>query len=313
MAKPLACASDAVYLGAFRGRCAHAPVAWGPPPQACAPLAGLIVAGPVKATAPTASLHRTGTAEANQAAVERAVAHMKLHLDEPLDLDHIARIAGLSKFHLVRVFDEVTGTTPHHFLACLRVQRAKELLLEPQRSITEVCLEVGYSALGTFSTTFSALVGLSPQEFRAVAKRPMIKQFATAVWRFLATRHKVSGPKLEGVVEGPSRPRGFIFVGAFTQGVPQGIPFSGTAMLKPGTFCIERPRMPEFHLLAVLIPLTAKWSVIAASLPVSLVAGARVQNPDPAAPLNPRLRLRPLRSTDPPIVLALQAIPSLRG
>ena len=259
-----------------------------------------------------AAPHRVDTDEAYQASVERAIAHMKEHLEQPLDLEQIARIAGVSKFHLVRVFDEITGTTPHHFLACLRVQRAKELLLAPEPSITEVCMAVGYSSLGTFSTTFGSLVGLSPQEFRATARQPVIQHFATVVWRFLATARRVAKPRLEGVVEGPSSPRGFIFVGAFDQGVPQGIPFSGTVMLKPGAFCIERPTMPQFHLLAVLIPLRAKWSVMAASLPVSLVASLRVVNPDPAALLNPRLRLRPVRPTDPPIVLALQAIPSLR-
>jgi hypothetical protein len=63
--------------------------------------------------------------------------------------------------------------------------------------------------------------------------------------------------------------------------------------------------IPEFHLLAVLIPFTAKWSTMAANLPVRLVAGLRVQNQDPAKPFRPQLRLRPVRPTDPPIVLAL--------
>src|SRR5258707_15500661 len=113
---------------------------------------------------PVTSTHRADTVEAYQKAVERVVSQMKQHLEEPLDLDHLAHIAAISKFHLVRVFDEITGTTPHHFLACLRMQRAKELLLKPEASITEVCLEVGYASLGTFSKTFSALVGVSPQQ-----------------------------------------------------------------------------------------------------------------------------------------------------
>ena len=82
--------------------------------------------------------HRAGTVDAYQASVERAIRHMKEQLAEPLDLDELARIAAISKFHLVRVFDEITGTTPHHFLACLRVQRAKELLLKSEMAITEV-------------------------------------------------------------------------------------------------------------------------------------------------------------------------------
>ena len=112
--------------------------------------------------------HRPDTNDAYQAAVVRVIGHMKERLASPLDLDELALIAAMSKFHLVRVFDEITGTTPHHFLSCLRVQRAKEWLLNSNAQITEVCLAVGYNSLGTFSKTFSELVGVSPQDFRAL-------------------------------------------------------------------------------------------------------------------------------------------------
>ena len=184
--------------------------------------------------------------EAYETAIVRAIGHMKEHLAEPLDLDQLARVAAISKFHLVRVFDETTGTTPHHFLSCLRIQRAKELLLKSGASITAVCLEVGYNSPGTFSNTFRELVGLSPQEFRAMPKRLTAKQFATTIWRYLASRNKISGPAIEGVVEGPRQPKGFTFVGAFTRGVPLGAPFSGTVMVGRGNFCIERPAMGNF-------------------------------------------------------------------
>ena len=203
---------------------------------------------------------------------------MKEHLAEPLDLDELARIGAISKFHFVRVFDETTGTTPHHFLSCLRVQRAKELLLNTSSPITDVCLEVGYNSLGTFSKTFSDLVGVSPQEFRAMPKRLTAKQFATAIWRYLAARKKISGPAIEGVVEGPRRPKGFTFVGTFTSGVPLGVPFSGTVMVGHGKFCIERPALPEFHLLAALCRSRPTWPRWSANIPISLVASLRVQN-----------------------------------
>src|SRR4030066_175369 len=72
--------------------------------------------------------------------------------------------AGLRMAGRQTTFDEITGTPPHHFLACLRMQRAKELLLQSESSITDICLEVGYTSLGSFSTTFRELVGFSPQE-----------------------------------------------------------------------------------------------------------------------------------------------------
>ena len=263
--------------------------------------------------AASSSPHRADTVDANQVSVERAIRHMKERLADPLDLDGLAPVAGISKFHFVRVFDETTGTTPHHFLSCLRVQRAKELLLKTDSSITQVCLEVGYNSLGTFSKTFSELVGVSPQEFRLLPKRMTAAQFAGTIWRYLAARKKVSSPVIEGVVVGARMPKGFVFVGTFTNGVPLGVPFSGTVMIGQGAFCIERPTVPEFHLLAALVPLSAKLAEMVVNIPISYVASLRVQNDLSAAAEKPCLRLRPLRPTDPPIVMALPALPPLRG
>ena len=253
--------------------------------------------------------HRPDTVDAYQVSVERAIRHMKENLAEPLDLDRIAEIAAVSKFHFVRVFDQITGTTPHHFLGCLRMQRAKELLLTSDSSITNICMEIGYTSLGSFSTNFTALVGFSPQDFRAMPKKMDALKFAKTIWGFLAARYQVTGPLLEGVVEGPSRPRGFTFVGTFNKGVPQGIPYSGTVLLKHGTFRIKRPVEPEFYLMAVLVPFTANLKSIVTTIPVGLVASLRVQNADLDAGIKPLLRLRPLATTDPPIVLALPALP----
>lgn len=260
-----------------------------------------------------ANAHRGETLEAYRTAVERAIAYMKGHLTEPLDLDQLARVAAVSKYHLVRVFGEMAGISPRYFLACLRIQRAKELLLTARATVTDVCFEVGYTSLGSFSNSFRDLVGLTPEAFRALPKRLTVRQFASAVWGYLASDRKVSGPRLEGVVENPSKARGFIFVGTFTRGVPQGIPFSGTVMVKPGPFRIERPDLPEFYLMAVLIPFTANLSTMVATLPVGLVASLRLSNSNDGAAKNPCLRLRPLRTTDPPILLALPALPPWRG
>lgn len=272
----------------------------GKPPPAFLPNAGESVSDGVFSAG-----HRSETVEAYRTSIERVIQHMKAHLEEPLDLEQLARIAAISKFHLVRVFDELTGTTPHHFLACLRVQRAKEILLQPDVSITDVCIQVGYSSLGTFSNTFSSLVGVSPLKFRDMPKRFTVRDFAWAVKQFLAARRAVPEPLLTGTVEAPPKQRGFVFVGAFDDGVPQGAPFSGTVMLGPGAFRIQRPQLDEFHLLAVLIPFKARLSAMIANLPVDLVASMRVRNLPPRVPFEPRLQLRSLRATDPPILLAL--------
>jgi AraC family transcriptional regulator len=257
--------------------------------------------------------HRGETLEAYRVAVERAIAYMKANLAEDFDLDQLARVAAISKYHLVRVFGEMTGISPRYFLACLRIQRAKELLLTSEPTVTEVCFEVGYTSLASFSSSFHELVGMTPEAFRALPRKLTVKQFASAVWGYLASDRNVSGAILEGTVETASASRGFIFVGTFTRGVPQGIPFSGTVLVKPGTFCIERPDLPAFYLMAVLIPFTAKLSTMVATLPVGLVASLRLSNSNPGLEEQPRLRLRPLRATDPPILLALPALPPWRG
>src|SRR3974390_1497156 len=83
---------------------------------------------------PSAPARRTENAQDYQAAVQRENPYTQEHRAAPLDLEAIAQVAAVSKFHLVRVFDELTGTTPHHFLACLRMQRAKEIMLEGEKS-----------------------------------------------------------------------------------------------------------------------------------------------------------------------------------
>lgn len=260
----------------------------------------------------TYSSHRLDTIEAHRVAVERAIQHMRTHFAETLDLDAIARVAATSKYHLVRVFDEITGTTPHNFLSCLRMQRAKELLLENVLSITEICLEVGYTSLGTFSKTFNELVGVSPQDFRKFPRQLSPMQFARAVWAFLSTDRKVEEPVLEGVVETPSHRKGFTFVGVFPNGVPVGVPFSGTVMMKAGQFRIQQPPVENFHLLAAFIPMSADLAAIITTLPVEWVASLRMQMNSYQTTDELLLRLRPLRLTDPPILLALPALPPWR-
>lgn len=213
--------------------------------------------------------HRADTVEANTAAVERAIRHMRTHIAEPLDLGRLAGIAAVSKFHFVRVFNELTGTTPLHFHSCLRVQQAKVLLLRSKLSITDICMEVGYASLGSFSKTFNTLVGFSPQDFRCLPKRMNALEFAGAIWRYLASRRRIQGPQLRGTIDGPARKRGFIFVGAFSGGVPQGIPENGTVLIKPSAFRIRRPSEPVFHLLAVLVPFSSSLTDLVTNLPVN--------------------------------------------
>ena len=84
----------------------------------------------------------------------------------PLDIPTLARIAYVSEAHFIRTFRSTFGETPHRYLQRRRVERAMFLLRETERSITDICLDVGFTSLGTFSRTFRDIVGLSPTDYR---------------------------------------------------------------------------------------------------------------------------------------------------
>ncbi|MEO8275021.1 MAG: AraC family transcriptional regulator [Thermoanaerobaculia bacterium] len=85
---------------------------------------------------------------------------------EPLDVAALARIAGASAAHFIRTFRATFGETPHRYLQRRRVERSMFLLRESERSVTDICLDVGFNSLGTFSRTFRGIVGVSPMAYR---------------------------------------------------------------------------------------------------------------------------------------------------
>jgi transcriptional regulator GlxA family with amidase domain len=87
-------------------------------------------------------------------------------LDEPLTLADLSTEVDLSEWHFLRAFRAAFGETPHEFLTRLRLGRARDLLTVSSRPVTEICFDVGFSSLGSFSTLFRRQVGLSPTEFR---------------------------------------------------------------------------------------------------------------------------------------------------
>jgi transcriptional regulator GlxA family with amidase domain len=86
---------------------------------------------------------------------------------QPLDLPTLARIANVSEAHFIRTFRTTFGETPHRYLQRRRVERAMFLLRATDRSVTDVCLDVGFNSLGTFSRIFRDIVGAAPTTYRA--------------------------------------------------------------------------------------------------------------------------------------------------
>src|SRR5690349_21512689 len=86
---------------------------------------------------------------------------------EPLEVDDLARAAGLSKAHFSREFRRTFGESPYVYLLTRRLERAAALLRDTDRSVAEICLDVGLQGVGSFTTSFSRAYAMSPAAYRA--------------------------------------------------------------------------------------------------------------------------------------------------
>lgn len=98
--------------------------------------------------------------------LRRARDHADRHFAGPLDVEQLASIAMLSKWHFHRLFADTYGVTPAAYLSERRIERAQDLLRSTNLSVTEVCFAVGFSSLGSFSGRFKQIVGESPSDFQ---------------------------------------------------------------------------------------------------------------------------------------------------
>jgi AraC-like DNA-binding protein len=108
-------------------------------------------------------------------AIDRAYA-------EPLDITSLAAIANVSEAHFIRTFKATFGETPHRYLQRRRVERAMFKLVETDRTVTDICFDVGFTSLGTFSRTFHEIVGFTPSEYRGREAPKPVPNCFTQTW-----------------------------------------------------------------------------------------------------------------------------------
>jgi len=101
---------------------------------------------------------------------------------QPLDTSTLARLAHVSEAPFIRTFRATFGETPHRYLQRRRVERSMFLLRETDRPVTEICLEVGFTSLGTFSRTFRAIMGESPTAYRRRAAARAVPTCFAMAW-----------------------------------------------------------------------------------------------------------------------------------
>jgi AraC-like DNA-binding protein len=99
--------------------------------------------------------------------LRRARDHIDRNYAAALDLDELASVAGVSKYHFARCFEVAYGETPIRYLTRRRIERAQDLLRHANLTVTEICMAVGFASLGSFSARFRELVGESPSAYRA--------------------------------------------------------------------------------------------------------------------------------------------------
>jgi AraC-like DNA-binding protein len=233
------------------------------------------------------------------AAVEKVIEAMHERIDQPFALDEMARIAYLSRFYFNRVFREVTGLPPGRFHTALRIAAAKRLLMTTDLSVTEICLEVGYQSLGTFTTHFHQLVGLSPRELRRMAG--CTAPAALDVVRALGSANGGGGPAVEGQLAGAEAGE-LVFVGLFRQPCPQGVPVACALVRGSGPYALRTEASGTCHVAAAAFAgedpegRDTPSRVAVTRRPVRLAPGRRSRRD---------LTLRPSRRTDPPVLLAL--------
>jgi AraC family transcriptional regulator len=246
--------------------------------------------------------------DAAERAVTRAVEYIFSNLHEEVTVEDIARAAMFSKFHFTRVFQRVTGISPGRFLTAVRLQEAKRLLLSTPMSIIQVSHRVGYSSVGTFSAKFSKSVGVPPSVYRSVGGKTDLRCLRESAW----STSKV------GSVHGHVRAQhpdelGLVFVGVFPGRIPQGRPVRCAVLHRPGPFHIDHVPQGEWYVLShslsadrnevICAPVDGDTGLVVGSTgPIRVTADTVTAVGD--------LVLRPKRSIDPPVVLALMYIRS---
>ena len=118
---------------------------------------------------------------------------------EPLDVRTVAAVAHVSEGHFIRSFRAVFGETPNRYLQRRRVERSMFLLRETDRSVTDICLDVGFTSLGTFSRTFAGIVGEPPSAHRRRGPLPDVPTCFAMRWT------RPSGPVERSFGEAPAK------------------------------------------------------------------------------------------------------------
>jgi transcriptional regulator GlxA family with amidase domain len=123
------------------------------------------------------------------------------HYDEPLNLAELARAAHVSQRHFTRSFRRAYGETPYQYLLTRRLERARHLLRTTEMQVAEICLAVGFTSVGSFTTTFRRHVGISPMDYRRLNAGLSAKDQVPLCYLMAWTRRPADGAFREDSAE----------------------------------------------------------------------------------------------------------------
>jgi len=261
-------------------------------------------------------------------AVERAVTVMRSRYHERLSVAELAAEAFFSPFHFSRVFRRELGVSPVQYLTAVRLFEAKRLLQSTSLNVADIACRVGYFGIGTFTTRFHSLVGVSPGHYRRLPPGRMLtitdREWQLPNWDGLpASRHPrthAPGPHGHGgAVIGSAEPTtgcppSRLFVGVFDETIPQGPPVAWDLVPAPAQWRLDNLPAGYWTVMAVAAAGLGRPAggtdfrrpvglggygpacAIGTSGPVQVIPGAVTEV---------TLRMRQPQRTDPPIHIPL--------
>ncbi|MFD6095576.1 helix-turn-helix transcriptional regulator [Nocardiopsis flavescens] len=252
--------------------------------------------------------------------VRQAVSFIHRNYTEPITLSDISSEVFVSPFHFSRLFAQDIGISPGRYLGAVRMFEAKRLLVESSMNICDIVHSVGYSSVGTFTSRFTRLVGMSPREYR----KPQVGRLMVAASKDftrmprpveLAGLH-ASAPRttapgtgcVRGLIEFPRPvPDGQVLVGVYAADVPQGRPVAyrvlPTAERMP--FAVDGTPPGEWSLVALAVrngTVTGGEAMIG-SLPRRVTVRRDTNTWT-------RLSMRRMKATDVPLAVTLAPAPA---
>jgi AraC family transcriptional regulator len=249
---------------------------------------------------------RVDTVEFHAVAVQRVIGRIRQCLDEGITLREMAAVAHMSPYHFIRTFREVTGVPPRRFLSALRVEAATRMLLETDNPVTAICLDVGYSSLGTFIRRFSCVLGVSPSKLR-VSRRAPVRDLLTLPGNSITAMAANASQGIQGRIHAPASFAGAIFIGLFSTPIPEGKPVACVISFLAGNYSLTSVPQGRYYLFALGMP----WPNSVKDYfrhETALRGGGQFVTVGTDILDCEEITLRPALSTDPPILINLPTL-----